>query len=391
MEIDFLVIGQLPPPIHGSNVMTDRFLNGLVKIGFNVTIVEKKFSARQNEITKVSIGKILKVPKIGLEIVIQILLKRPKLCFYFISVQPPAFYVDALFLFILRIFKIDYILYLHGKGLSSLSKRSKGLKKYIVDSTLSRAFGGLVLGDRLKSDIDPFIPHNHLFVLPNAVPDIDSKKIGSIVKFPIQILFLSNLIPSKGPMEFLKLAKIISKNVSDISFVLAGPHRSEQFYSEIMNFIRKENLKGIVKVPGAIYGKEKEELFRKSSIFVFPTYYDKETFGLVNIEAMQWGLPVISTNEGAIPEVVKHEINGYIVNPHDLDQLSDYTLKLIENEELRTKMGKAGRELYEKYFSVKAYERNLKKAVNFFIQKKLDIGKKSSLKGKSVRQITEDK
>jgi len=377
MAIEFLVIGQLPPPVHGSNVMTDRFLNGLVKIGFNVSIVEKKFSARQNEITKITIGKILKVPRIGLEIVVQILLKRPKFCFYFISVQPPAIYVDALFLFILRILKIEYILYLHGKGLSNLSKKSTGLKKYIVDRTLSRAFGGLVLGDRLKSDIDPFIPHSHLFVLPNAVPDIDSKKIRSTVKSPIQILFLSNLIPSKGPMEFLKLAKIICQKASNVIFILAGPHRSDQFYSEIMEFIRKENLKKVVKVPGPVYGKKKEECFQKSSIFIFPTYYDKETFGLVNIEAMQWGLPIITTNEGAIPEVVKHEINGYIVNPHDLEQLSDYTLKLIQNEEMRTKMGKAGRDMYEKYFSMKAYERNLKNAVNFFIQKKVAIGKKS--------------
>jgi hypothetical protein len=44
---------------------------------------------------------------------------------------------------------------------------------------------------------------------------------------------------------------------------------------------------------------------------------------------------------------------------------------------MRTKMGKAGRDMYEKYFSMKAYERNLKNAVNFFIQKKVDIGKKS--------------
>jgi hypothetical protein len=62
---------------------------------------------------------------------------------------------------------------------------------------------------------------------------------------------------------------------------------------------------------------------------------------------------------------------------HDLEQLSGYTLKLIQNEELRIKMGKAGRDMYEKYFSVKAYERNLKDAVNFFLRKKVDTGKKS--------------
>ena len=370
MAIDFLVVGQLPPPIHGSNIMTNQFLNGLIKIGFNVSIVEKKFSTRQNEIAKVSIDKILKIPIIVLEIIIENLLKRPKFCFYFISVQPPAFYVDALFLFILRVLRIDYILYLHGKGLSHLSQTSKGFKKFVIDHTLSGAFGGLVLGHRLKSDIDSFIPHSRLYILPNAVPDIDSKKIRSAGKFPIQILFLSNLIPSKGAMEFLKLAKVVSQKVSSIVFVLGGPQRSEQFFNKIMDFIQKEQLKDVVKVPGPIYGKEKEEYFRNSSIFVFPTYYEKETFGLVNIEAMQWGLPVITTDEGAIPEVVKHGINGYIVNPHNLDQLAYYTLKLIKNEKLRKKMGDAGRDRYEKYFSINVYEENLKNAVNFFSQKK---------------------
>ena len=84
---------------------------------------------------------------------------------------------------------------MHGKGLLNLSETSKGLKKYIVGNTLFRAFGGLVLGDRLKSDIELFIPRNRLYILPNAVPDIDLKKIRSKVESPIQILFLSNLIP----------------------------------------------------------------------------------------------------------------------------------------------------------------------------------------------------
>ena len=269
--------------------------------------------------------------------------------------------------------------------------RSKGLKKYIIDHSLSRAFGAIILGDRLKGDIDPFVPRNRLFVLPNAVPDIDPNKIGSIVKFPIQILFLSNLIPSKGPMEFLKLAKAISKKDSNVKFVLAGPRRSEQFYKLLMNFIQNENLKDKVKVTGPLYGKEKEEVFQKSSIFVFPTYYEKETFGLVNIEAMQWGLPVITTNEGAIPEVVRHEINGYIVNPHDLEKLTAYTLTLVKNEELRTKMGKAGREMYEKYFSLPTYERNLKSAVKFFLQKKIVFGNKCLKKGKIPDRLSNNK
>ena len=63
----------------------------------------------------------------------------------------------------------------------------------------------------------------------------------------------------------------------------------------------------------------------------------------MNLEAMRAGLPVVSSNEGSIPEVVIDGINGYIVDPQNVEQLSDRVLKLVNDEELRIKMGKAGR------------------------------------------------
>ena len=66
---------------------------------------------------------------------------------------------------------------------------------------------------------------------------------------------------------------------------------------------------------------------------------------------MRAGLPVVSSNEGSIPEVVIDGINGYIVDPQNVEQLSDRVLKLVNNVELRTEMGKAGKKMYMKNFS----------------------------------------
>ena len=98
--------------------------------------------------------------------------------------------------------------------------------------------------------------------------------------------------------------------------------------------------------------------------FVFPTY--KEVFGLVNLEAMQWGLPIISSNEGAIPEVVLNGTTGYIVDPKDYAQIADHVLRLINDDQLRTRMGRAGREAYERSYTIESYEKRLQDGLKFF-------------------------
>jgi glycosyltransferase involved in cell wall biosynthesis len=229
------------------------------------------------------------------------------------------------------------------------------------------SIGALVLGMRLKRDLNKFILDERLFVLPNAIPDINPEavKFGRNNKGPVKILFLSNLIPSKGPMEFLYMAKkVVDKCKKKVRFILAGPIRSEAFFEDLKEFIRKKGLTDFVTISGGVYGADKEDLLRESDIFVFPSY--KEAFGLVNLEAMQRGLPVISSNEGAIPEVIQDGVSGYIVAPKNIDQLADRVLKLVNNPELRKNMGKAGRRRYEKLFTIEAYEKRVDEAVKFF-------------------------
>jgi glycosyltransferase involved in cell wall biosynthesis len=363
-----LIIGQLPPPVHGSNVMTQLFMHSLQKLGHDVDIVEKTFSLKQEDVGAVSIAKIMRAPHIVFKLFSHLIQNRPDICYYFISVGKISFAFDALLTLILRLFGVDYVLYSHGKGLKELETMSGTVFRYVIKQTLSGALGGLVLGESLKKDINNFVPNERLFILPNAIPDIKWNKNGPVRKnsHPVQILFLSNLIPSKGPLEFIKMAGIVYRKFKNVRFVLAGRSMGDAFLQEIRASIEQSGVRDVVTVPGPVYGTDKEKLFQETDIFVFPTYYDRETFGLVNLEAMQCGLPVISTSEGAIPEVVVDSINGFIIDPHNIDQMAGRVQMLVEDEELRRAMGKAGRERYEQYYTIEAYEKRLAESICFF-------------------------
>lgn len=91
----------------------------------------------------------------------------------------------------------------------------------------------------------------------------------------------------------------------------------------------------------AAYSPAWQDLYRSADIFVLPTHF--EAFGLVFMEAMAAGLPVVATGINAIPEMVAHGETGFLVPPGDRHALAQSVQRLVEDRELRERMGAAGR------------------------------------------------
>ena len=361
-----LIVGQLPPPVHGSNVMAELLWQSLKSLGYQVEMVQKTFSRDMREVERFSFRKLLRIFTISARLVQALQSFKPGVCIYFNTVKFRALVTDALYLFSLRLFQVPYLLYSHGKGLRTLGDSANPLKRFVVRGAIAQSAGALVLGDRLKADFRPYLDEDKMFVLPNALPDQAGSRLAPREgRNPrVQVLFLSNLIETKGPMEFLLMAKEVAARASEVSFVLAGPPVEEVFYRKLLAFIERENLTDRVEVPGGLFGEAKSEFLRKSDIFVYPTHRDASP--LVIIEAMQWGLPVVSSTEGAIPEVVLDGVTGYIVNPRDIHQLTERVLRLVNGSELRRRMGAAGRKRYETHYTIEDYQRNVTGAISYF-------------------------
>jgi glycosyltransferase involved in cell wall biosynthesis len=90
-------------------------------------------------------------------------------------------------------------------------------------------------------------------------------------------------------------------------------------------------------------------LYRSADIFVFPTLAD--VLPLAIMEAMASGLPVITTDVGAIREQIEDGVTGSLIPPNDVDALCRATLRLVENDDLRHSMGAAARRAGERLFN----------------------------------------
>lgn len=363
-----LVVGQVPPPVHGSNVMTERFLSALKDNGICGNLLEKNFSRKLDQVGKFSLGKLLKVPGLCQGLLCRIRYEKPDLCVYFISVSICSLLVDCLLLFLLRQKKVPYVLYFHGKGYRNFEFKTNFWVGWLIRGALGKALGGLVLGEGLKQDVSHCISPEKLYVLPNGLPDMEmfTLETETVSKGTVKIIFLSNLIPTKGPETFLLLAKDLCSQENSVRFVLAGQAASEDYLAQLHAFVRKEDLQEFVEIPGPLYDQAKTDLFEQSDVFVLPT--NKDVFPLVILEAMQWGLPVVSSPLGAIPEIIRDGENGYIVEPTNKGLLAERVLELVRNKALRQRMGAAGKKIFREQYSLRAYNRNVGKALNFIDQ-----------------------
>jgi glycosyltransferase involved in cell wall biosynthesis len=217
----------------------------------------------------------------------------------------------------------------------------------------------------LWGDVSWVIPEKNIRILPNSIKNEVSNEEFKVItnkrsknKSP-NLLFLSNMDESKGWFKVLEACKLLQgKNMSfKCNFVGAWPSNREE--KKFFEYVSKNNLGDLVNYLGKKIGGEKNKILASSDIFIFPTEYRLETFGLVILEAMMFGLPVIANNLATIPSTVSHNKSGFILKENTPEEIADYCEKLIKNKNLRNKMGMAGRNKFLKYFEMNDYQKRL--------------------------------
>lgn len=152
----------------------------------------------------------------------------------------------------------------------------------------------------------------------------------------INILCVANIRRNKGQIVLLEALKIL-KNIN-ISICFAGIIKEEIYFDELNKFVGANNMGKQILFAGYLENEELEKAYKEADIFVLPTL--KEGFGMVLIEAMAYGLPVIASNVGGIPEVVEHGKNGLLVPPKDPHKLAEAIKTLIEDNGLYERLSK---------------------------------------------------
>ena len=145
-----------------------------------------------------------------------------------------------------------------------------------------------------------------------------------------------------------------------IHFIVITLENGVTLRKEFNQKVKHKNLDKYIQAHGAKYREEKELFLKQADLFIFPTYYHNECFPLVLLEAMEQGLPCISTNEGGIPGIIEEGKTGFIVEKHSPQQLAEKIEYLIDHPMICAEMGKAGKEKFQREFTLEKFENRMK-------------------------------
>jgi glycosyltransferase involved in cell wall biosynthesis len=160
----------------------------------------------------------------------------------------------------------------------------------------------------------------------------------------IRILFVGNLIPRKGLHHLLNALHSLRERGFRLD-VVGGEEADRRYSAAVRRRVRELGLEDRVRFHGPLGGAELEGRFREAQVVVVPSSY--EGFGIVYLEAMGFGLPVIASASGATDEIVRHESTGFLVPPGDAWSLARRIESLIEDRPLLSRMSVAAYEAFE--------------------------------------------
>ncbi|MGQ9722106.1 MAG: glycosyltransferase family 4 protein [Candidatus Jordarchaeum sp.] len=352
-------MGQLPPPYMGPTIATQVILGSKLKDEFEIIFLDMSDHRDLSRLNKVDLSNIVSAIKIYFAFCALILWHKPRLVYLPICQTTLGYLRDVPFILIAKLFKCRIICHLRGGNFRRWYLASMPLMRWVVNRVHSFVDAQIVLGENLRFLFEGIIPMERIFVVPNGA-NIEIGKESATVSYnknKIIVLFLSNFLREKGLLDVMLTVRSIYKHTPDIEFIFAGEWVNKKVKREVGNFL-KENPDLPVKIMIAVDHKIKRELLLSADIFTLPTFYPTEGHPWAIIEAMAAGLPIITTNQGAITESVQDGVNGFIVEKRNPGQIAEKIKFLVDFPNIRKKMGEASRKIYlEKFTEDKMVQR----------------------------------
>jgi glycosyltransferase involved in cell wall biosynthesis len=196
----------------------------------------------------------------------------------------------------------------------------------------------------MAKNTQKFCHNKKINITPFGI-DINLFSPSKIIKNNIiNIGTVKTLAPKYGIdtlIQAFSLAYNILKNNYNIKLKIAGTGKQKKYLKNLVSDLKLEQN---VEFSGYIQHSKVPEYLNNLDIYIAVSRQDSESFGVAVLEASACGLPVIVSRVGGLPEVVKENITGLIVEKNNSEQLAQAIVKLVKNQQLRKKLGLAGRQ-----------------------------------------------
>ena len=227
---------------------------------------------------------------------------------------------------------------------------SSKIKRWIVNRSSSITVVSQSMKSYLKNELSTI--QEKIYVIPMGTNLNQIFTPGDGIRNRGQIAFVGRLVEKKGLKYLIQIIPSLSSQLENIRLVIAGTGPEKP---ELEHLVADLNIEACVAFVGAKNHSEIAELYRSSEACVFPFVQasggDMEGFGLVTVEAMGCKCPVVVGDIPAIKDIVINGETGLICRPKDPEDMVNIILKLMKNEDIRTKLANTAYDFAHQNFS----------------------------------------
>jgi glycosyltransferase involved in cell wall biosynthesis len=398
-----LVFAHTPPPHHGQSYMVQLMVEGFggdrrdrkrlsnsnssgAPFGIECYHVNARLSRKLEDIGDLRIGKFLLLLGYCLQ-AIWCRFRYGVTTFYYIPApgKRSALYRDWVVMWICRRFFKSVILHWHAAGLAKWLEVVVGMRsRSLTYRLLKQVDLSIVLSKYNRADAEKLFSRQ-IKVVSNGIPDPcprfaqevlprrkarlaarakllsgqtpgaeDVREAGGDPQV-VKILYLAHCTREKGLFDTLTAAALAQQRLAarqapiSLRLLVTGGFVTAEEEAEFKRAVAQPGMAGLVQYFGFVSGDQKHQLLREADLFCFPTYFQNENQPVNLIEAMAFGLPILTTRWRSLPELFPADYPG-LVNIRSPEQVADVLLSLITSE-----TGEGFRDIFLRSFTLERH------------------------------------
>ncbi len=349
---NIMVVGQTPPPWHGQAIAIKELIETNID-GINLEYVPVRFSRDIDEVGHFQWAKLPRLLSLVANVWRTRFTRNCDVLYY-----PPgglgivAVVKDVIVLLSCRMLFKRVVFHSHAGGFTEVAEATPLPIRVLARLAYRRPDLLIQLTEASPPD-GAHTKAKEIVYVPYGIPDNGARYTSKFREgddIGIRILFVGAVRATKGVMVLLEACARLKEKRIAFKLRVVGDFNSAEFEADCKSFIDEHNLADCVEFAGVLTGDDKWQTYCKSDIFCFPSYYPAENQPLVILEAMQFALPTVATDWRSIPTMVANGETGYVVPTNDSVAVAERISLLIQNPELRARMGSAARKVFlERY------------------------------------------
>ncbi len=374
-----LIIGPVPPPLSGPEVVTKNLLESDT-LNDRYEVIHLNTTVRKSNHAKGKLDALMiwAFVRYLFRFVHSLVIFRPDYVLYLpTSATLKGWTRDGITLLLGRAFGAKLVVLFQGGHFRYFYDALHGSIRALIGGLIRRSHLVLAQSHSLRRQFSGIIQEDRVGTLFNS---IDTDFFAAFEAMPqrsgptVRVLFVGHLSYAKGYCDLLKTLPDLAARYAVQLQCMGVMTRIERnvFFNQLTGerlsyedpqecFEKYVDANGLTQhvelLGGEVHGVDKINVFREADIFVLPSY--SEGFSTAILEAMAAALPVVVTRVGAVPDVIQEGVNGYIIEPGDVGALRDRLERLIQDRDLRLTIGKRNRDKCREEFLIEASAQRL--------------------------------